>query len=78
MQNGPLRHHTKLQGMKKGFLLGGSASRAVTTMAAVASSSRAPLEPVANILHAQLVSKQKAAGAARVVRVECDFVTCSQ
>ena len=65
--------------MKKGFLLGGSASRAVTTMAAAAvASSRAPFQPVDNILHAQLVAKQKAAGAVRVIRVECDFVTCSQ
>ena len=69
--------------MKKGFLLGGSPSpaRAMTTLAAAAASTvaatRAPLGPVDNLLNAASVAKQKIGGA-KALRIECDFVTCSQ
>ena len=60
--------------MKKGFLLGASKTMAV---AAAAASPRAPLGPVDNLLGAWSVATQKAGGA-KPLRVECDFVTCSQ
>jgi hypothetical protein len=71
--------------MKKGFLLGGKPSArspigaAMTTSASVggASATRQPLGPVDNILAAASVKKQKDAGAT-ALRIECDFVTCSQ
>jgi hypothetical protein len=57
-------------------LIAAGAMMANTTnaIAAVTSTER----PVENLLAAQSVRKQKDAGAAKVVRIECDFVTCSQ
>ena len=52
--------------MRKGFLL-----------ASAAAGSRAPLG-VDNLLAATTVRQRREAGAARVLRVECDMVTCSQ
>lgn len=68
--------------MKKGFLIG--SKRTVTTLAAAAAISGAaasahiPLAGVENFLGAASVARQKANGSAKPLRVECDFVTCSQ
>jgi len=64
--------------MKKGFLAGGSSPRkssAALAVAAVAGGVRA--RNVDNVLHAPLVQHRLDAGA-RPIRVEADFVTCSQ
>jgi hypothetical protein len=72
--------------MRKGFLLASSRRPAASaamkvTMIASASlcgASGAERGPVDNLLAAASVKERRAAGASHVVRVECDFVTCSQ
>jgi hypothetical protein len=68
--------------MKKGFLLGRRAavpSTQVLISMAAASTVASPHVPVDNLLLASAVKERKAAGGvSHVVRIECDFVTCSQ
>ena len=69
--------------MKKGFLLGGggSAPRSKSAVRALAAASAtmaaAANTGVDNLLAAPLVKERLAAGA-KPIRIECDFVTCSQ
>jgi hypothetical protein len=68
--------------MRKGFLT--STKRAAPSASAamkvtmIAGASMCSGGSVDNLLAAASVRERKAAGASNLIRVECDFVTCSQ
>ena len=68
--------------MRKGFLLGSSSvpsrpavARSLMTLTATTLASKPP--PVDNLISAATVNRRLEHGA-KPLRVECDFVTCSQ
>ena len=63
--------------MRRGFLLGGVATAAAGPNLVGTANLVAAAKPVDNLLGAALVRERRAAGAT-VVRIEADFVTCSQ
>ena len=60
--------------MKKGFLLAAAASH---TLAPAAAAAAVGVAHVDNLLARSFVTQRLAAGA-KTLRIECDFVTCSQ
>ena len=62
--------------MRKGFLLAGASAPSVQSLMTLAATST-PSAGVDNLISASQVRERLAAGASRL-RVECDFVTCSQ
>ena len=78
----PKASATRTSTMRKGFLT--STKRAAPSASAamkvtmIAGASMCSGGSVDNLLAAASVRERKAAGASNLIRVECDFVTCSQ